>query len=247
MVLRGTRRVVLWGNKTYLEKVLSIQRSSLIAYWPLTEGGGSVADNAEGTAARDGAYTGVELANTAGPGASMGLAGLWDGTSDYVNIYSASLNSAFNNSELTVACWCKVANAGVWTDGLVRRAVVLRASVGNRVLLFRSNANNTAGVQYIAAGIASTVTFNNPTLNWFHLAITVSKSNDRMKCYLNGLQSGATQTGLTVWTGALETTGCFIGANTNTPTEAWSGYLAHCAVWSSELTASEVALLAVAV
>ena len=57
------------GGATYYKKVLATEPANLLAYWPLNEGSGSVADNLEGTAARDGAYTGVTL----------GQAGIGDG------------------------------------------------------------------------------------------------------------------------------------------------------------------------
>jgi len=55
------------GPNGYINKVLSIQPNNLLAYWPLNETSGTNADNAEGTATRDGTYTGVDLNQIAGP------------------------------------------------------------------------------------------------------------------------------------------------------------------------------------
>jgi hypothetical protein len=60
--------------QTYKDKVLGTVPDDLIAYWTLAETSGSTADNAEGTAARDGTYTGVTLNSSTGPdGQPVGL------------------------------------------------------------------------------------------------------------------------------------------------------------------------------
>ena len=115
-----TKYAPLFANKAaeeaYYEKVLGIQSANMLAYWPVWEASGAVADNIEGTAARDGAYTGVDLGQ---PGIGDGnTCPWWDGANDYCNIYSTSLRDAFNGAEGTIACWAKVNSAAVWTDGL---------------------------------------------------------------------------------------------------------------------------------
>src|SRR5690606_8143655 len=158
VVLVSTRRRrmrVLGGGggvvtPTYADKVLSIEPDNLVAYWQLNELEGSVAlDSSENE--RHGVYTGVALDSADGAGVTMGRAGLWD-TTDFCNIYSASLASAFNPSEGTAAIWFKVSAAGVWTDATFRRLFHLRVDVGNVVRIERATTNNRLTVAYVAGG-----------------------------------------------------------------------------------------------
>lgn len=227
----------------YADKVKAIATANLIAYWPLWETSGSVADNYEGTAARDGAYTGVALNNSTFSNGDP--VGLWDGSNDYCNIHSASLNTAFGNGqEGTVSIWVKVSAAGIWTDSTSRRAFQLRVDDNNRVILNRTTTNNQLAAFYIAGGTTDTLTISTSSTGWIHLALTWSKANDQMIAYLNGTQTGSTQTGIGTWAGSLDNASCMIGARSTTPNEVWSGYLAHCALWTTPLSAAQVAQLA---
>jgi hypothetical protein len=227
----------------YQEKVLRIQPTTLRAYWPGNETGGSTIHNAEGTTVRDGSNTGVELALASGPGASMGNAGYWDGTSDFFNIYSASLNGVYDGLELTIAGWARI---GAW-DGTTRRLFRLAVNTSNEVNLSKSSTIGRLDWNYIAGGTTSNRNKTGlSTTDWVHLALTVSKANDRARAYFNGAQEGADLTGLGAYTGALSSTLCVIGAGNTTPVNVFLGNLAHWAVWNSELTAAEVSQLAVA-
>ena len=113
---------------TYFKRVLAIDPTHLLGYWPLWEPGGSVAYDISGHN-RHGAYTGVTLGH-AGIGDGNGCP-FFDGANDYANIYSASLASAFNGAEGTVAVLLKVAKAGVWTDGTNRMYQALKPNLTN--------------------------------------------------------------------------------------------------------------------
>ena len=137
-------------SPSYSAKVLGIQPSNLIAYWRLNESSGAVADNYEGTAARDGAYVGVTLGQT---GIGDGLTcPLFDGANDYVDIYSASLGAVFDKDAGTFAGWYKVANAGVLTDGSWHYAAQLWADNSNYVALLKTSTNNVFSLRYRAGG-----------------------------------------------------------------------------------------------
>lgn len=226
------------GN--YKSRVLGTAPANLIAYWPLNEISGTVADNAEGTAARDGTYTGVALNNSTFT--DGGPAGLWDGANDFVNIFTASLTAALNGSEGTIAIWGKVSGVGVWTGGVQRRLFRLLIDGNNQINLTKPTSNNQLSVNYASTGASLTRTIATSTTGWFHLVITWSKSADEVKAYFGGTQSGATLTGLGVWTGALFS--AWIGANTGVPAQVWDGYLAHAALWTTPLSAAQVLALA---
>ena len=232
----------------YSKKVLSIAPANLIAYWPLWETSGATADNLEGTAARDGAYTGVTLNSSTGPDGRP--VGLWDGANDYCNIYSASLNTAFNGAEGTVALWAKVSAAGVWADGLLRYNIRLTVDGNNFVNLKKLAAANGIQYDYKAGGtLLSRAVGSISTTGWYNIAMTWSKSaggDGEVRGYYNGIQQGATLTALGVWAGALTSTACIIGADdTPSPGFVWDGLLAHVAVWNTPLTPAQIALLAV--
>lgn len=234
--------IVSQGALTYSQRVLATAPANLIAYWPLNETSGTVADNAEGTAARDGAYNGVTLnSSTFTNGDPVGL---WDGTNDFGNVYSASLNTVLNGQEITVAGWFKVSGAGVWTDGAFRRLFILEVSVAHNISIFKRSDNNQITFIYTAANTTVSVTHGFSQTGWVHYAITASLAADQMKAYLNGAQVGTTQTGLGTWAGALVNTGCVIGARNTTPIQVWDGYLAHPAVWTTPLSAAQILALA---
>lgn len=136
--------------------------------------------------------------------------------------------------------------AGVWTDATERRLVTLFADSSNLSYLRRTTTNNQLSWQYTAGGTSKTVTLTTAgPVGWQHIALTISKTADQMIAYINGAQTGATQTGLGTWVGALSNTRTVLGASITTPLTVWSGYLAHAALWSTPLSAAQVAALAV--
>lgn len=240
---------VLFGNVAapsvlrYTNKVIAL---APIAYWPMAEASGTVALDASGNA-RNGAYTGVTLGNV-GIGDGRTAAG-FDGATSYNNVYSASLNGAFTPGEFTVALWGKVSAAGVWTDGILRRLIRLRADANNDIALSKNSTNGQLIAGYTAGGTGKFVTVSTTTLGWFFLALTVSKSGDAMKAYYADAgtpfaQAGATQTGLGTWAGALASTTTIVGAAVTTPSNVWSGNMAHVPLWSTPLSAAQIATLA---
>lgn len=238
----GRNLLLLNGGRSYAQKVLATAPASLLAYWPLWEASGSVASDISGNA-RNGAYTGVDLGS---PGIGDGRTSpYFDAVNDYCNVHSAALASAFNGAEGSMACWCKVFSSSVWTDATSRRLLQFRVDANNFVNLGRTAANNQLQCQYIAGGTSKAVTVATSTLNWFLFGVTWSKSADQVIVYVNGAQSGATQTALGTWAGSLSSTRCLIGADITTPGAVWNGYLAHTTLWSTPLTAAQIAALAV--
>lgn len=237
---------LIGGGGSYTNKLLRlIPGTRPIVLWPLSETAGTNADNAEGSAARDGAYTGVDLANTTFKDGSP--AGLWDGANDYVNINTASLETVFDGDEITIVLWCRVSGAGVWTDSTTRyffnlayvdnaqRYNIERSTVDNRIVFTR---NVTGDLNQRNHTISTT--------DWFHLAITTSIAADEMKCYVDGVQSGATITGLAAFPGSdLSATRTTVGARDTVPGAVWDGYEKYMAIWDTPATAAQVASAAV--
>ena len=238
------RRIPFIGGGGYSGKVLGTAAANLIGYWPMWETSGAVADNLEGTAARDGAYTGVTLGSSTGPDGRP--VGLWDGANDFCDIYTASLNTAFNTASGTVAIWFKVSAAGVWTDAALRYFINIRADADNRIYIIKSGTDNLATFVYEAGNTPEVITsasFAGSTA-WHHMALTWNKAGDAVKAYIDGVQSGGTETGLGIWAGALNVGYCNIGSYRNIAQDVFDGYLAHAAIWNTPLTPTQILALA---
>ena len=239
--LGSTRRPS--GGVSYIDKVLGIQPADLLAYWPLNETSGMNANNVEGTAARDGTYTGVTLNSIIGPDGANG-APFCDGANDYVDVFSTSLRDVFDGDEGTYAWWQKVFNAGVWTDATVRVPSILGTDASNRLLLQKRSQVNSMRLRHDAGGANKGVNPSSSETGWEHFAITWSLLADEVKIYQDGSQFGATQTGLNAWVGVLTIGNCFIGASSAVPAQVFHGYLAHVNTWSIPLPPTEILSLA---
>jgi hypothetical protein len=168
------------GVTTYIDKVIG---RGPVAYWPLYEVSGATAICLI-NAAQSGTYTGVTLGQ---PGIGDGnTSPSFDGTSDYCNIYSATLNAAFNRDLYTVAGWMKVSGVGVWTDGAVRYAFYATSdAVNNIVMIEKNSANNQINWTHRAGGtnkfIAATPV---SPVGWVHVAMTVTLAGDVGRCFV---------------------------------------------------------------
>ena len=102
------QRLVFLGSPIkYSDKIKSIFRQSIVAYWPLTETSGTTARDISGNG-RNGTYhANTVLANTLSP-VYLPAPKLVTGN---VNPYSASLAAIFNGQEFTIDGWAKATNA----------------------------------------------------------------------------------------------------------------------------------------
>lgn len=232
---------VLDGN-SYSSRVRRVAPANLIAYWPLWEASGSAAKDISGNGF-NGAYTGVTLGQGGiGDGRTCPL---FDGVNDFVDIYSTGFRDAFDGSEGSVIWWSKVSGVGVWTDGANRRCVQLYADVNNAIQIYKSSTNNRVWAIYAAGGTSEYLSRDGVSdVGWVAWGYTWSAIADEVRLFYNGSQSGATQTALGTWVGNLASADAVIGARNTTPNEVWDGYLAHCAVWDTPLTPTQIAALA---
>jgi hypothetical protein len=226
---------------TKIRKVIETEPDDLIGYWPLNEADGTIAINNEGTSARDGTYADVVPNSISGPDGRP--APLWDGSpSNYCDIYSASLASAFSGAVGTAMVWGRVFNSGVWTDGFDRMFLYIAVDSSNYIMIEKDAGVNTINAKYVAGGTQKSVGISTSDMGWVQVAITWDASEDEVKVYFNGLQSGSTQSGLGVWAGAIGSTLCAVGAlGTIGFFSSFEGYLSHAALWTTALTASQIA------
>lgn len=228
---------------TFSQRMLLL---SPLAYWRLNEvagtsGAGSVLD------ASGNSRTGTPTAVTFG-GAGIGdgfTSASFDGTTSYINVYSAALNAGFSGAAGTLLAWLKVSGAGVWTDAALRVAYKIYVDGSNTIKVYRSATANRLAFDYVAGGTAKTINVDGLSYtDWFQVAITWTKAGDQAIAYINGAQVGATQTGLGTWAGNLSNGNCQIGSTNTTPAQVWSGSIAHAALFPSVLTPSQIAALA---
>ncbi len=165
---------------------------------------------------------------------------LYDGNNDYTDIYSAEINSFFNPAAGTLLCFARVANAGVWTDGIARRTAVLRSDGNNRILIGRKTTNNQLEGFFQSGGINKSVNIATTTTNWFLLGLTWDIVADAMIVYFNGVKQGSTQTGLGTWVGNLNSARVVIGADSTVPASIMSGNLAVAYLSRRVLTQAEI-------
>lgn len=229
-------------NRQYFRKVLAIDRQNLIAYWPQWEGAGLVSYDLSGQA-NHGVYVGVTFGQDGiGDGRSCPL---FDGVNDVNKIHSAGLTADFDGQEGSLSLWFKAANVAVWTDGSNDYIIKLEvAGSQDFIRIYKSSSNNQLSLRTKADGTAKNLdkTSYNPT-DWVHLALTWSLSADAMKWYLDGVQTGATLTGLGTWSGDLTAGGTFIGASSAAPGSPYNGWLAHPALFTTPLTQAQITLL----
>ncbi|GAF79945.1 unnamed protein product [marine sediment metagenome] len=241
-----------WGNRglfpgsEYAAKVKATSPTTLIAYWMLSEPSGTAAI-CEINTAQNGTHSGMTLGQTGiGDGHTSILA---DGANDHTTVYSTTFRDAFSGVAGTLAGWAKVSAVGVWGDSTNRWLVNLLVDADNQVYIRKTTNSNQLRLSYIAGGTseAAATTSLAGTTDWFHMAITWDKApgTGEVKYYLNGASAGTTDTALGVWAGSLVSTNTCIGASSTTPANVFDGYQAHWNVWTSALTAAQVATLAV--
>jgi len=225
------------GNALYTDIVLGVLPNNTLAVYPMLETSGTTIVNAKGLAARNGTYSNVTL-NQADCPFGQGRVGLWNATTSYGNIYSASLAAAYNGLEGGIACWWLY--LGSWTDGASRQIAALSRDDGaNYQQVGKSGTNNTTVAAYRGGGTLDTINKTHSPTTWTHSVVTWSSTNDRLRYYVNNaLVSTATTLG--AWIGPLNASTTLIGAGKTTPLQVWHGYLAYMSIYDTEPSAADV-------
>lgn len=228
----------------YFHKLRDMRPANQLVYFPQWEGAGAVSFDRYN--AWNGAYVGVTLRQTGiGDGETCPL---FDGANDYNNIFTVGLQGAFDGAEGTAVAWARVFNAGVWTDANEREIIRLQADGNNYIFIQKDNINNRLRWRYYANGVLQSCDRDGEsTTDWFHVALTWSKSTGatgEVRAYFNGVQEGATLVGLGAWAGNLNAAATVIGAASTVPVDIWYGYIAHAAILDAALTPDEIAWVA---
>jgi hypothetical protein len=226
----------------YFRKLRRMFGGDLAGYWPLNEESGAVAYDRSLRGNH-----GVHYDTLGQPGIGDGmLCPLFDGSTNYVNIYSTDLNSVFSGARYSAMIWARISGSGVWIDGATRYIYSIKVNSNNRFFIVKASTINQVQIGEIAGGTASVVSDNSlsGSILWVHFALTVDRLADHLKAFLKGAQVGTTKTGLGTWAGSLSSTECNLGSLAQ-PSTPWSGWLAHFVLLTREATPAEIAKAAI--
>lgn len=188
--------------------------------------------------------------NGTATGATFGAVGMgdgntaaaFDGTGDYIDIHAMA--AAWNGNAGSIIAWGKTA---AWADATVRALVSIAVGSENQVLIFKSATLNT--LLFRRSDSNDDVTITSSALAgsaaYFSAALTWSVAANAMKAYINGVQVGATQTGLLSVVGTPSATLTTIGATNTSGTDSWSGSIDDVAIFDRALSGAEVLSLGV--
>ncbi len=151
----------------------------------------------------------------------------------------------FLGDQGTAIVWARVANAGVWTDGANRRLIKIGVDdATNRLYIRKGDVNGRMQFVYEAGNVVeSVIDDTNTAVGFVPYAGTWSARDDAMRFFINGIQTGLTQTILGTWVGDLSNTRAVIGSVSAVPGEVWSGSIAPAALWSEALSPDEIRYL----
>lgn len=223
--------------ETYIQKVLGYNP---IAYWPLTETSGTTAV-CQVNAAQNGTY--ARDVSVMGTGVGIGdgnTAPDFDGTNDFVNIYSVTFRNAFDGDIGTAQAWVFPDN---WADGSVRNILTLAADADNFIDILKNGAN-AVRFRVKCNGVFNSYNYAVPVGErnlWLHCALTWSWGgvNTEVKCYIaTDLKNTFNVAGQ--FTGNLAATTTCIGSANTTPANEYSGLESHCAVFATALGQSAI-------
>ncbi len=234
-------------HSDYLTKVLNTQSANLLAFWPFDEGLGTVADNAEGTAAKDAAFEGgYILQSRAGPFSGGASFIEIDGIDGRIDLETVTYNTESNGKTGTLLFWIYPEDIADWSDGSQNAYFHMRSDSGNEIKLRSPGSPNSLDLRYEANNVAEFVQIadvHTSAVGWWMIACTWSDSDNasELKLYFwdgSTLQSN-TETSLGVYTtdAPFQTV---LGADRTGTNQNSNVSFAYCGVWSTVLTSAEI-------
>lgn len=162
----------------------------------------------------------------------------FDGVSSGVNLASAGFNAAYNagcRTEGYMMCFAKAANLGVWTDGEER--FIFQAVNNGAAKPIRIDRADARTIYFYGFGQAPSTPPRLTHVDWMHLCVTWSISNDRLGGFVNGEQRASANT-LTTW-GADTLSAINAGSYLNL-SNFWSGGICDVFIGAGELSPANV-------
>jgi hypothetical protein len=237
------RRLVLLGQDVFSW----LDSQSNLLQFQLQEATGAGTALAKLNGSLNSAYDGTNVNVVTGQAGAGNIPNAYQyvpASAPYTDIYSAALASFFDPTAGTLFMFVKVTNGAVWADGTTRYILRLRTDASNQIEWFKTTTNNLVSIKYEAGGTVETVNLSGlTTTDFFMVAMTWDKAGDKMKTYLNGVQTGGDQTGLGVWVGALNSSFTLIGGDQVPASLRWDGYAALFGLSTDIWTGSQIAEL----
>jgi len=231
--------VLMGGHRQYYRDVKALFGSSLVGYWTLGESSGTVAEDKSGNG-YNGAYSNI-LQGEPSIGGQTLSSKFVPASSPVINLYSAGLAGAVNVNEFTIQFIMKAIDASWWAAATTSRQLTLAADASNRIICgIGGGVANTVVINWTAGGAVSQVTIGTSTLSPFVVTITGSKSNNRLRVYMNKAKQGADVAMGGTWAGALASNTTVIGAATSSGNFTHSGWMSNFFILNKEATQGEI-------
>jgi hypothetical protein len=141
-------------------------------------------------------------------------------------------------TEYTIAAWLKPGDLTYWQTITVRSAGAPLSSYSHELQQYGPQywqAYTWDGATHYVYGTTP------PSLTTWHHVATSCKNGDYLRLYVNGKEEGVKNAVGTLWNGGND---YWFGAATGM-TQYFDGYAAEWAIWSKQLTADQIAALAV--
>lgn len=233
----------LSGVPRYSDRLKALFGTSILSYLPCTEASGTSLLDASGNA-RNATIGGTH------PPVAGGVIGIGDGnlavsfggvSTSYIDWYSTSMRDAFDPLEGTLLLWLGGITSAVWDDGSVDYIFRAEVDASNYITIYkRSTPIREIIIRMVAGGTSIFRVIPAKNLSWFQFALTWSKSNNRLRGFINGKQYGADLAGLGTWSGTINADKFIIGGDYKTSTDLFTGTLAHALLLNREATPAEI-------
>jgi hypothetical protein len=209
-------------------------------YLPLNEASGTVAYDYSGNDF-DCNYENLSVGNSTFPDGTP--ASSFDTSTSMIPTYSSEMYDLFDSEEGSLFAWVRAVDASFWSNG--RFGAIYELAHGSQTLrLVKTTVTNQMSWKHDGNGTSREYLASvGGLLTWFHIGLTWSASNSRVRAYLNSeivSELGAPS----LIDGAINTATMRIGRYDNSGTDrTWRGNIAHFALWNRELSGGEVATI----
>lgn len=223
-------------NLRYQQIVLNMFSGNFVGYWPLDEPSGTVVTDISGNG-RNGVCTDtVARAEGVGDGKTAYAV---DGT-NRARLNAASMETAWGSAaEFTLSMWGRVPNATNWNTATLRRLFYLTNFGGSAISAFQTNsAANRLLIEVFTGGTSQSYLLQSVTrTGWFHVGITQSQANNRVRLFFNGVCCTEVP-----WRANMGLADSSLGRHTSVQ-EFWIGHMAHFVMAKREATKAEMRTL----
>jgi hypothetical protein len=242
-IVNSTKIINIGVRAGYIDRIKNLfSVLDILEIFPLTETTGTTItgsiNNYVGTS------SGLDLSNVRGPGSYLVMSPYFSGQPDYISLTSAGYLNSYPTfgAEGSEFIWAKASDSSIWSDGLQHLMLQVTTAAVNTIRISKTTTNDTINILYKASNVSQQTNIAmSGNLDWVLYGLTWSKSNNRVRFYINGLQQGADATGLGTWSATPPTaSNVCIGALTSAGSSAWKGWLSHATYIKREITPTEV-------